>query len=612
MQLIKSRVELETTTLQEIRDILFKRGDLKSYTLFLPRKVELCFVGCKLLDALQEYFPNLRPSQVGDLADFLFEKRFLFPVVKFMTRFRGTTVLYRLSMDERRVQQSLDLERARTKKLAREILRTFEIVPSSLAGRSLQDIVSGIVERDLLVRFGGLTTKVQLQLLLLHGFVIPDMVGNEELYQLFRCDCYYSFSHIFENKGDIRDIETVEPDLPTTPSCLNIKFAQGPELVESQENSGSSKSRRLSRISSFTGKTSKKTDGSELTEMESKNRLSPRGTKAVNYSKSDRRPTGRPNPTRKRSSTLQDFAVVIIDEIGNAHFEDPGDIKPLEFDLTPLPENFEILDMVDSGKFGNVYRCKEKSSGAIMAVKQINFDPRSRKKVETLENELDILKTVQHGHIVRYYGSFSDHARGTLNIFMEFVEGSSMRRYIQRTGPLSNEETIESLAQILLGLSYLHSNFIIHRDLKGANVLRSANGVLKIADFGCSKKFTEENEEQKAFSTVGTPYWMCPEIIRGEGHNNKCDVWALGATCYEFLTGKPPYFDLEPVLAIYKIGSQQMKDNLTFDEGICDELRKLMWRCFETNPTLRPSVDEILTLPVFSQFVSRRRCVFYT
>ena len=560
VQLIQTRVELENTTLREIREILIKRGDLRSFTLFLPRKVEQCFVGCKLLEVLQEYLPNLSHGQVVEMADLLFEKRFVFPVMKFVRRFRENTALYRLSMDERSVQQNLGLERRRTRKLAAEILRTFAIIPSSLSGESLRDIVNGIVERDDSVQFGGWSTKIQLQFLLLHGFLIPDSAGNEEQYQLFRYDCHYSFSVLFEDVRVLSDVRTfpsaVESDdknqsktvLDSSSNIAKYAQTQSGEIVQSQrgEPRDTRKSRKVSRISSFTRKTSKNSEGMELKDMGSKHHLSPNSSKAVNRSESDRRPTGHPNtinpatPTRKRSSTLQDlnFAVVVMDESGNAQIVDPSwDIKPLEYDLKPLPENYEILNMVDSGRYGNVYRCREVSSGVIMAVKQINFDPSSRKKVKTLENELDILKTVQHSHIVRYYGSFSDHVRGTFNIFMEFVEGGSMRRFIQKNGPLSNEKTIESLAHILLGLSYLHRNFIIHRDLKGANVLISANGVLKIADFGCSKKFTEENEDQKWFSSVGTPYWMCPEIIKSEGHNNKCDVWAVGATCHEFLTG---------------------------------------------------------------------------
>ena len=607
-----------------------KRGDLRSFTLFLPRKVGLCFVGCKLLEVLQEYLPNLSHGQVVELADLLFEKRFLFPVMKFVRRFRGNTVLYRLSMDERSVQQNLDSERRRTRKLAAEIVQTFDIIPSSLSGESLRDIVSRIVEQDNSIQFGGWTTKIQLQFLLLHGFIIPDSVGNEEQYQLFRCDCHYSFSVLFEDVRVLSDVRSfpsaIESDdrkqsEPALDSSSNIVYAQGGEIVQSQQKEPDTrKSRKLSRISSFTRKTSKNSEGMELMDMGSKHHLSP-SSKAIIRTKSDKRSTGHPStinpatPTRKRSSTLQDlnFAVVVMDEGGNAQIVDPSwEIKPLEYDLQPLPENYEILNMVDSGRFGNVYRCREVSSGAIMAVKQINFDPSSRKKVKTLENELDILKTVQHSHIVRYYGSFSDHVRGTFNIFMEFVEGGSMRRYIQKNGALSNEKTVESLAHILLGLSYLHRNFIIHRDLKGANVLISANGVLKIADFGCSKKFTEENEDQKWFSSVGTPYWMCPEIIKSEGHNNKCDVWAVGATCHEFLTEKPPYFDMEPFFAMQKIAYQNMRDNLKFDKAVCPELKKLMLRCFETDPGVRPSVDEILTLPMFSHHVFRRRCVFYT
>ena len=647
VRLLESRTEIEQFVLWNIREKMIKSRDLRSHLLFLPRKADLCFVGSKFLDALRQEFPNLHHNQVDKLADFLFEKRFLVPVMKFVTSFKGNTVLYRFGTDEAVVQQNLAPERRKVRNLAQEILGTFEIIPSAVTGEILQEIVCKIVGKPSdIAKWDGLsqTATVQLQFLLLHGFIYPDRAGNEEQYQVFRMDCNYSFRELSAKRGAVLDqltpqVEVTEPRStlgalePTTEESGQISRRGSvittstlPTLLKPPSRSDSElpgpSNRRISRTRYLSSEVSMKGEDSPNTSPRST--LTPRPESSVQRSQSDRKTT-RDNtfatsstPLRKRSKTLQDlnYAVVEVDEGGNARIVDSRDItptmKPFEHNYRPLPDNYEILKMIDSGDYSTVYLCRDKPSLGIMAVKQVRYDPRSKKskkRFDALMNELEILKTLEHDNIVRYYGFNSD--QGTFNIFMEYVDGGSMRRFIQMYGPLSNEETIESLAHILLGLSYLHRNFIIHRDLKGANVLISADGSLKIADFGCSKKFKEEDEDRKAFSSVGTPYWMSPEIIKGEGHNNKCDIWAVGATCYELLTGDPPYFHLDPSPAMYRIASEPMKDNLDFGKGITAELKGLILRCLEMDWRCRPTVDEILTLPMFSNHVSRRRCVFY-
>ena len=182
-----------------------------------------------------------------------------------------------------------------------------------------------------------------------------------------------------------------------------------------------------------------------------------------------------------------------------------------------LPENYVVKKMIGSGGFAKVYHCIDHDTGRDLAVKQVFFDAEctdSNRELNALKNEISILNKLEHPNIVVYYGSNIKDEH--FNIFMEYVSGGSMRSFIQNNGPLSNKYTVKCLHHILLGLSYLHHENIIHRDLKAANVLKTTDGTIKIADFGASKRFDTLRSINGANTVVGTPYWMSPEVIRAQ------------------------------------------------------------------------------------------------
>lgn len=105
------------------------------------------------------------------------------------------------------------------------------------------------------------------------------------------------------------------------------------------------------------------------------------------------------------------------------------------------------------------------------------------------------------------------------------------------------------MSQVLHGLLYLHEQGVIHRDIKGANILTTKEGLVKLADFGVASRTTGLNES----SVVGTPYWMAPEVIELTGATTASDIWSLGCTVIELLEGKPPYHNLQPMPALFRI-----------------------------------------------------------
>lgn len=183
--------------------------------------------------------------------------------------------------------------------------------------------------------------------------------------------------------------------------------------------------------------------------------------------------------------------------------------------------------------------------------------------MEQLTNEINILKEIRHDRVVACYGSVEkdDH----LHLFMELMRGGSLSDRIKEKKVLSEEESRKYTMQMLEGVFFLHSKEIIHRDIKGSNILLDEHGNVKLADFGLSKIIQKIGSKTNLLSYCGTPYWMAPEIFRGEGYGRKVDIWSVGCTVVEVLTGRPPLGDLEPAAAMFRIGSKPTEPNLPKD-----------------------------------------------
>lgn len=143
------------------------------------------------------------------------------------------------------------------------------------------------------------------------------------------------------------------------------------------------------------------------------------------------------------------------------------------------------------------------------------------------------------------------------------------------------------ITQVLEGLVYLHEQGVVHRDIKGANILTTKEGQIKLADFGVATKFGDEKEA----TVAGTPYWMAPEIIELSGATTASDIWSVGCTVIELLTGDPPYFDLGPMPALFRIVQD---DYPPLPEGVSPALKDWLMQCFQKDPMLRVSAQKLL------------------
>lgn len=243
------------------------------------------------------------------------------------------------------------------------------------------------------------------------------------------------------------------------------------------------------------------------------------------------------------------------------------------------------------GVFGKVYECFL-DYGVRRAVKKVKMEPQyaeTQEEVKLLKNEIRILGSLSHSRILTYYGS--EQKDNHLNLFMEFMAGGSLSDHIKRN-VLSEPESKEYTRQMLEGVSFLHSNNVIHRDIKGSNVLLDGRGNIKLADFGLSKIIQKIGSKTNLVSHCGTPYWMAPEIFWGEGYGRKADIWSVGCTVVEMLTGRPPLGHLEPAAAIFRIGSRPMEP--TLPERVSQDAKDFIKVALKWKPKERPWSDELL------------------
>ncbi|GMF13535.1 unnamed protein product [Phytophthora lilii] len=232
---------------------------------------------------------------------------------------------------------------------------------------------------------------------------------------------------------------------------------------------------------------------------------------------------------------------------------------------------------IGRGGFGVVYGALDLRNGRSVAIKQVSL--RDIDKDELLSIELN------HENIVKYHDTIK--TQGYLYIVLEYMENGSLAQFVKKFGSLSETLVAMYITQVLRGLAYLHEQGVLHRDVKGANILTTKDGLVKLADFGVAIKL---NETQKANSVVGSPYWMAPEVIEMAGWSSASDIWGVGCTIIELLTTKPPYFDLAPMAALFRIVQEDHPP-----------LPQRMSPCFMKEPRLRASAEELLAHPWIAQ-----------
>jgi len=243
--------------------------------------------------------------------------------------------------------------------------------------------------------------------------------------------------------------------------------------------------------------------------------------------------------------------------------------------------------LLDEGNYGVVYKGQFKKNKQPCAIKIIEITKDT--KMETLEAEIAMMESCEHQNIVQYYGTYMDGQ--TLWIVMELIEGGKLTNIIESQKTFKEAEIAFIMKETLQALIYLHAHNKIHRDLKSDNLLVGSSGEIKLADFGFCVELQKDEKGRK--STIGTPYWMAPEVIRGQLYDYKADIWSLGIVLIEMCESEPPHMDHPPLRALFKIATQP-PPTLQEDSNWSKELQDFLSLCVKKDPTQRPTAEELL------------------
>ncbi|RMY68133.1 hypothetical protein D0863_07324 [Hortaea werneckii] len=280
--------------------------------------------------------------------------------------------------------------------------------------------------------------------------------------------------------------------------------------------------------------------------------------------------------------------------------------------------------LIGKGTFGRVYLGMNTTTGELLAVKQVEVNPKApnidpgkiREMVKALDVEIDTMQHLDHVNIVQYLGC--ERKEFSISIFLEYISGGSVGSCLRKHGKFE-EPVVSSLTrQTLNGLAYLHSEGILHRDMKADNILLDLDGTCKISDFGISKRSANPYNNDITNSMQGSVFWMAPEVIRAQsqalnvppgsldataamsqGYSAKVDIWSLGCVVLEMFAGRRPWSKEEAIGAIYKLGSLNQAPPIPDDVStvVGPAALSFMYDCFTIDPGERPTAETLLRAP---------------
>ncbi|KAM8812511.1 mitogen-activated protein kinase kinase kinase 1 [Rhynchonycteris naso] len=273
----------------------------------------------------------------------------------------------------------------------------------------------------------------------------------------------------------------------------------------------------------------------------------------------------------------------------------------------PYREDTEWLkgQQIGLGAFSSCYQAQDVGTGTLMAVKQVtyirNTSSEQEEVVEALREEIRMMSHLNHPNIIRMLGATCE--KSNYNLFIEWMAGGSVAHLLSKYGAFKESVVINYTEQLLRGLSYLHENQIIHRDVKGANLLIDSTGQrLRIADFGAAARLASKGTGAGEFQgqLLGTIAFMAPEVLRGQQYGRSCDVWSVGCAIIEMACAKPPWNaekHSNHLALIFKIASATTAPSIP--SHLSPGLRDVALRCLELQPQDRPPSRELLKHPVF-------------
>ena len=259
-------------------------------------------------------------------------------------------------------------------------------------------------------------------------------------------------------------------------------------------------------------------------------------------------------------------------------------------------ERFELGPRIGRGSAGDVHTARDKLTDDVVAVKLVDLEE-AEDEVEDIQREISYLMQCSSPFVTKYLGCWLDPGSTRLAIAMEYMAGGSVADLISEAfgGPLPESACAVVCRDLLYALDYLHGEGKIHRDVKCANVLLTAAGEIRLADFGVAGTLTQTLGGNKRRTFTGTPFWMAPEVIQAhesDGYNSKCDIWSLGITAMEAANGTPPYSDLHPMRVLFFIPKNPPPrlEGASFSA----EFKEFCASCLQKDPDRRPRAAQLV------------------
>ncbi len=251
--------------------------------------------------------------------------------------------------------------------------------------------------------------------------------------------------------------------------------------------------------------------------------------------------------------------------------------------------NYDLLQKIAEGGMGTVYRGRRRDTGAVVAIKVVPPHlSRNPVLLKRFEKEFIAASRLEHPHIVRALDFGEDN--GTPFLVMEFVDGESLGRRIERHGRLPEAEAIRIIGQVAQGLHKAHRQGLIHRDVKPDNILITMDGTAKLTDLGLVRELDTDLNLTRTGRGLGTPHFMAPEQFRNaKNADERCDVYSLGATLYMAVTGELPFRSLNPLDAFMKKVQNELPAPRSLVPSLTERTDWAIRRAMSPDPATRPA-----------------------